>query len=251
MTEAEWLASETADLMLTFLGAAPGGGRALKRERRPRPNRRKLRLFACACLRPFQHLLSASGQRAIEVAEQFADGIATEEERASAEDNADRNPDLDSDGTSPGYWLASAAHAVVSSSARQAAYGTPSGISSAISTATAPAEWGGEVPSWVPPGGDEPVHRVQAHLLRDVFGNPFRPVTLRGSWLTRAVVSLAQAAHNERLMPSGQLDSARLTILADALEEAGCTERAILDHLRGPGPHVRGCFAVDLLLARE
>jgi hypothetical protein len=40
-------------------------------------------------------------------------------------------------------------------------------------------------------------------------------------------------------------------ILADALEEAGCTDAAILSHLRGPGPHVRGCWVVDLLLGKE
>ena len=43
----------------------------------------------------------------------------------------------------------------------------------------------------------------------------------------------------------------RLPILADALEDAGCGDVDILAHLRGPGPHVRGCWAVDPLLGRE
>jgi hypothetical protein len=43
----------------------------------------------------------------------------------------------------------------------------------------------------------------------------------------------------------------RLPVLADALEEAGCTISDILDHCRGPGPHVRGCWVVDLLLGKE
>jgi hypothetical protein len=54
-----------------------------------------------------------------------------------------------------------------------------------------------------------------------------------------------------RALPGGELDRAGLGRLADALEQAGCTERAILNHLRGPGPHVRGCWAVDLVLAGE
>jgi hypothetical protein len=48
-------------------------------------------------------------------------------------------------------------------------------------------------------------------------------------------------------LPSGLLAGERLALLADALEEAGCSEAAVLEHLRGPGPHVRGCWVVDLI----
>jgi hypothetical protein len=65
------------------------------------------------------------------------------------------------------------------------------------------------------------------------------------------VSSLAQAAYDVRLLPSGELDAARLAVLSDALEEAGCTDGALLSHLRGPGPHVRGCWAVDLILGKK
>jgi hypothetical protein len=88
------------------------------------------------------------------------------------------------------------------------------------------------------------------HLLRDVFGNPFRPVRLDAACRTTIVETLARAVYEERL-PSGALDNARLAILAEALEEAGCSEQVILDHLRGHGPHVRACWAVDLALAKE
>jgi hypothetical protein len=71
------------------------------------------------------------------------------------------------------------------------------------------------------------------------------------SWNGGTVRHLAQAAYEERSLPSGELDTARLAVLADALEEAGCADAAILSHLRGPGPHVRGCWAVDLLLGKE
>jgi hypothetical protein len=60
-----------------------------------------------------------------------------------------------------------------------------------------------------------------------------------------------QAAHEERELPVGTLDTARLAVLADALEEADCTSQEVIGHLRGPGPHVRGCWAVDLLLGKS
>ena len=65
------------------------------------------------------------------------------------------------------------------------------------------------------------------------------------------MVALAQAAYDERELPAGTLDTARLGVLADALEESGCDQADLLAHLRGPGPHVRGCWAVDLLLGKE
>jgi hypothetical protein len=84
-------------------------------------------------------------------------------------------------------------------------------------------------------------------LLREFVGNPFRPVRVEPAWLRWAggtVVKLAQAIYEERAFD-------RLPILADALEEAGCDNGDILAHLRSPGPHVRGCWAVDLLTGRQ
>jgi hypothetical protein len=90
---------------------------------------------------------------------------------------------------------------------------------------------------------------AQAELLREVFGNPFRRVTLAPEWRTRTVLSLAQAAYEEDGLPRTTLDPAHLAVLADALEEAGCDNADILSHLRGPCPHVAGCWAVELVLA--
>jgi hypothetical protein len=87
-----------------------------------------------------------------------------------------------------------------------------------------------------------------AALARDIFGNPFHPAAVAPAWLTPTVVSLAQAAYEERTPPRGELDPQRLAVLSDSLEEAGCGDTSILDHLRGSGPHVRGCWAVDLCL---
>src|SRR5207253_2689886 len=90
-------------------------------------------------------------------------------------------------------------------------------------------------------------HNRPVEWLRDLFGNPFRPVSLTPAWLTPTVLKLAQVAYDNRLLPSGHLDDTRLAVLADALEEAGCSNADILSHLRGPGPHVRGCWVVDVV----
>jgi hypothetical protein len=82
----------------------------------------------------------------------------------------------------------------------------------------------------------------QAAVIRDLFGNPFRPITLDPDWLAPTVRSLARAAYDERILPSGELDPRRLAVLADALEEAGCADEQVLSHLRGPGPPVRGAL---------
>lgn len=65
------------------------------------------------------------------------------------------------------------------------------------------------------------------------------------------MASLASLAYEHPVLPSGHLDSARLAVLSDALEEAGCDDAEILSHLRSPGPHVRGCWALDLVLGKE
>jgi len=88
---------------------------------------------------------------------------------------------------------------------------------------------------------------AQAALLREVFGNPFRPAVVDPDWLSLnggAVRELAAVIYDERAFE-------RLPILADALEDAGCADPVLLGHCRGPGPHVRGCWVVDLLLGKE
>ena len=86
--------------------------------------------------------------------------------------------------------------------------------------------------------------RQQAGLLLDIFGNPFRPVTLNPAWRTSNVTALAQSIYDDRAFD-------RLPILADALEDAGCDNADILGHCRQPGEHVRGCWVVDLVLGKE
>jgi hypothetical protein len=80
--------------------------------------------------------------------------------------------------------------------------------------------------------------------VRDIFGNPFRPVAVDPSWLTETVVALAEGIYQERAFD-------RMPILADALEDAGCDDADVLNHCRQPGEHVRGCWVVDLLTGRK
>ena len=82
-----------------------------------------------------------------------------------------------------------------------------------------------------------------ASLLRDIFGNPFRPVTVDPSWLTSTVVAVARQMYESR-------DFSPMPILADALQDSGCEEERVLGHCRGPGPHVRGCWVCDLILGK-
>jgi hypothetical protein len=71
------------------------------------------------------------------------------------------------------------------------------------------------------------------------------------AWNDDSIPRLAQAIYDERLMPAGTLDTARLAILADALLDAGCEDDALIQHCRSAGPHVRGCWAVDLILGKQ
>jgi hypothetical protein len=85
---------------------------------------------------------------------------------------------------------------------------------------------------------------AQVILFREVFGNPFRPVAFDPAWRTPTVTAVAKSIYEDRRF-------ADLPILADALDEAGCSSVEILDHFRKPDDHVRGCWALDLVLARE
>jgi hypothetical protein len=85
---------------------------------------------------------------------------------------------------------------------------------------------------------------AQSDLLRCIFGNPFRPITIERAWLTPDVVGLAQRAYEQR-------EFARLPHLADALQRHGCADAELLGHLRSAGPHVLGCWALDAVLDKK
>jgi hypothetical protein len=195
---------------------------------------RKLRLFGCACCRGVWDLLTEECFRiAIEVAERFVDNRASKKELADAK---------------------KVSGAALAQSGLRGVTGRPyCALGAAWSSTRTPVGSAAEYPLWVLTSEADRERHVS--LLRDLFGNPFRPPpAIEPAWLTwnnGTVVRLAAAAYEERALPSGELDVGRLAVLADALEEAGCTDADLLGHLRGPGPHVRGCWSVDLLLGKE
>jgi hypothetical protein len=95
----------------------------------------------------------------------------------------------------------------------------------------------------------------EAWLVRDIFGNPFRPLPPLPStilaWNGGTVRRIAAGIYENRRMPEGTLDNARLAILADALLDAGCEDEELIRHCRSEGPHVRGCWAVDLIRGKS
>jgi hypothetical protein len=91
-------------------------------------------------------------------------------------------------------------------------------------------------------GGPEATD-FQAHLLRELFGNPFRPAAFELRWRTSDVRDLTRAIYEDKAFE-------RLPILGDALMDAGCEDENIIGHCRGPGPHVRGCWVVDQILSK-
>jgi hypothetical protein len=97
----------------------------------------------------------------------------------------------------------------------------------------------------VNPLGNPSDRANQADILRDLFGSMlFHDVAVDPNWLTSTVVELAQSIYAGKVFD-------QLPILADALEEAGCADADILAHCRSPGPHVRGCWVVDLILGKK
>ena len=117
------------------------------------------------------------------------------------------------------------------------------------------AECAAEATAWVKVGTPEaisgPEEMAQVELLHEIIGNPFQSVSVDPRWLMPTVGDLAATVYEMRALPSGELDPDRLAVLSDALEEAGCDDADILEHLRSAGPHVRGCWALDLILGKQ
>jgi hypothetical protein len=231
MTEAEWLACTDPQKMLKFLQGNASD--------------RKLRLFAVACVRRFwSHLTDERSRRAVGVAEREADGCGGEKALRLAEQDAKAAIPSLFLGFRPSEQAAAAgARALVNVAAVEAARlacGWARNISFALAIEEEPGNWSSVKKNEVFEDWDADA----VALLRCIYGNPFRPVALDLGWLTPEVVVLAGVVYNE-------LAFDRLPILADALEDAGCTDQDTLGHLRGPGPHVRGCWVIDLLLGKE
>jgi hypothetical protein len=236
MTEQEWLACTDPQKMLEFS--------------RGKASDRKLRLFAVACCRRiWRSLRKTRSRKAVEVAEQYAEGSA-DAEKLDTVHTAAYNAFMDTDDQTIQEIAAGLAADVALSDAGEAA-------TSAIEAAGVTAHIAVYGMGIDPPPSDateaacrDLMSTEQAtlcRLLRCIFGNPFHPVTLVSSlltWQDGTVVKLAQGIYDD-------LAFDRLPILADALEDAGCDNDDILTHCRGPGPHVRGCWVLDLILGKK
>ena len=218
MTEAEWLAcTQFSGLWIPLVKKA---------------SKRQRRLFWCAGARRHERYLTDRHLRdALEVAERFADGAASKEELQAAHAAA-RATEPDS---SPR-----------TRQARAREFARVQVEASCMSDSSMGSGWRDSYHDRGKDYDPGPEGWARLELLRDIIGNPFRTVRLDPAWLSWAdgtVGRLARAIYDERAFD-------RMPILADALEDAGCTNVDILGHCRGPGPHVRGCWVVDLL-ARE
>jgi hypothetical protein len=217
MTEAEWLARDAPFPMIEFLGELA--------------SERKRRLFCCACCRClWPSELSVGGMpNLLAFNEARADGLLDASEVAEA---------WNVKGTNLEAWAErlDSAHQVQPHEPRpyRAVFAAAWAIADDVSTAV-----DGLI---CVANSDE--EAVQASIVRDIFGNPFRSVPFSPDWRTDTTVSLARQMYEAR-------DFSAMPILADALQDAGCEDEAILNHCRNNGQHVRGCWVVDLSLGRE
>jgi hypothetical protein len=263
MTEAEWLASTDTHLMLDFVAS--------------KASERKLRLLVVACCRHLGHLL-APAKDCRDVAATQLNPIVSEPDDKQARGALLRvlarrfgqsswAAISDTDKEQMTQWWGIGRDDASQVPASEVEYDfieeVMTLIGEAVSVAVEAAqdriedkEWaraensGGAADAVMTAYGKiatkvaDEEQLAQCQMLRDLFGNPFRSVALAPVWLTSRVVALAQAIHDERAFD-------RLPVLADALEEAGCHDEHILGHCRGPGPHVRGCWLVDLILGKQ
>jgi hypothetical protein len=218
---------------------------------RGKASERKLRLFACACVRRGWALLTPASRAALEINERYADGGVGRREltaaRRAATVEGDRMYAAAEATTNPeqGQFDPDVDEAVRANAAEAARLSlTPRMDVESVRQVTKAMDY--TVILWhAGPGGDP--DEAHCDLLRELFGNPFRALAVERSWLTwndGTIPKLAGAICEARTFQE-------LPVLADALEDASCDDAEILNHLRGPGPHVRGCWALDLLLSKQ
>ena len=245
MTVDEWLAAREPDDLLEFL--------------RDRASDRQFRLFACACCRRFLPLMPKKPEhdlqlceKYIALGEKFADGLITlkkMESSCSERDSLEVSHD--------GYLAVAAAQVAVYREIAGSTRPMLRGRNLIAHPASQAAEYSRTVvgrllaQSKTAKGNTPTVKkrlatiaekRYQIQVLHDIFGNPFLSSPTDPLWLTSTVVALARQINDTR-------DFSTMPLLADALQDAGCDNRAVLDHCRGSHPHVRGCWVIDRLLS--
>lgn len=246
MTEAEWLAETDPRQLIRFIAV--------------KTSDRKLRLSSVACARQvWAYIEEPRFRQACEVAELFADGLASstqlDDVRSICTDARQYWITEHNEQKSDRSWRALSTTNLVWRSA-SSMLRPPKGhaeriedaVEGAAKTEAVALISNGVIVKPSAPGAYADLfaslRSPYSSLFRCVFGNPFRPVTLDPSWLTSIVTAIAKQMYESR-------DFSPMPILADALQDAGCDNTVILDHCRGPGPHVRGCWVVDLILQKS
>jgi hypothetical protein len=221
MTEQEWLAYEWPLEPLEFLE-----GKA---------SERKLRLLTATWCRQIWRFLNDELRQLVIASEQLADGQITQDAFDNALEAVDKLQSPEgNDSEMDAVWFAATSPDAPFDCCDNAADAIF--VESLAKVGTAAVKEAQAVRA---------AHlKVQVSALRDIFGNPFCPVSVKPSWLTSDVVSLAKAIYDERAFD-------RMPIIGDALEEAGCDNADMLNHCRQPGVHVRGCWVVDLVLGKD
>jgi hypothetical protein len=235
MTEAQWLECPEPGPLLQFLSG--------------KLSERKLRFFACACSRRLLPVLRDPRlEEVLILAEQLAEGMASAKERLLVLMDAIQT-EFTAKSPTTVTQLSTLGFAAVCCFPKHSLL--PLGLDGLVRAVAWDAVPGATVDPDDGRMGNDPEWRAayvaeqqqQARLLREVVASPFRPVAVTFAWQSPTVTQLAQAIFDEGSW-------VHLPILADALEEVGCTDDAVLDHCRQPGDHVRGCWVVDLLLGK-
>jgi hypothetical protein len=246
MTEQEWLSTREVGDMESLLFDTN------------RFSKRKMRLVSLEACKHILHLLpDANCISVFEWAAQYSDGLVGEQGfLALSRHFATATGERDSAATEAAIRAVLALGPAEAPDAATAQVVDAKGIEAMVRAGCiSPTLTSTEVSQVIQDARGSPVHEVFtraceaeelaiANVVREIFGNPFRPVTIEPAWQTATVVSIGQAMYDERAFD-------RMAILADALEDAGCIDAELLAHCRGPGPHVRGCWVLDLLLGKE
>jgi hypothetical protein len=236
MTEARWLVCKDPQEMLDVLRA---------KLTRTASGRRKLRLLACASVRRFWDvMLDRWDRNAVLVAERYADGQASKAELLAAREAARDYITRRRGGGGPSItWPAQLV--AVEGAWEAATWALRDCADTAWLLARDSLSWAKDMAKSASVTGEKRWHCL---AVRDIFHSPFHAVPrAAASWLRwndGTVPKIAQGIYEERAFD-------RLPILADALMDAGCDDEAILSHCRGEGPHVRGCWVIDLILGKS
>jgi hypothetical protein len=219
-----------------------------------RVNARKTRLLVCGyCRHIGSHIINPHRDAAIDVAERFADGEVGEQELSPMADSVRR---AGTAGELSHGWaqvkddctgeLYVGEFLVNDERFLRLAVDGEIDMASVLSAFEEVTEWGttADFQRLNELRFQDAERCVQSALVREIFGNPFRSVEFLPSWRADASVALARQMYESR-------DFSRMPVLAEALEDAGCDDEQLLGHCRDHEPHVRGCWAVDLVLEDE